>query len=125
MENKKAVVGMKRLMRLFRDSSIRTKLICYFVLIILLTTILIASLSGIMYRNEMINEQNSSARQMVCQISNNVDLYIQEMEYVIDSLEDDPRVIAYLSQHQNQNSKNLEDSAYRAVLSASNNHSEM
>jgi two-component system, sensor histidine kinase YesM len=116
---------MKRLMRLFRDSSIRTKLICYFVLIILLTTILIASLSGIMYRNEMINEQNSSTRQMVCQISNNVDFYIQEMEYVIDSLEDDPRVIAYLSQHQNQNYKNLEDSAYEAVLSASNNHSEI
>jgi two-component system sensor histidine kinase YesM len=117
--------SLKKLIRLFRDSSIRTKLICYFVFIILLTTILIASLSGVMYRNEMINEQNSSTRQMVCQISNNVDFYIQEVEYVIDSLEVDPRVIAYLSQNQSQNSKALEDSAYEAVLSASNIHSEI
>lgn len=116
---------LKKLSKLFKDSSIRTKLICYFVFIILLTTILIASLSGIMYRKEMIDEQNSNTRQMVCQISNNVDYYIQEMEHVIDSLGDDPRVIAYLSQKDKENSINLEESAYKAVLSASSIHSEI
>ena len=116
---------MRKLIRMFRDSSIRTKLICYFVFIILLTTMLIVALSGMMYRNEIINEQNSNTRQMVCQISNNVDYYIQEMEHVIDSLGDDPRVTAYLSQNARENSPDRENAAYDAVLSASNIHPEI
>ncbi len=116
---------MKKIMRFFRDSSMRSKLIYYFVFIILLTTVLIASISGMMYSKEMINEQNSNTRQMVCQISDNVDYYITEMEHVIDSLGDDPRVIAYLSQSAHENLTDLEDSAYKAVLSASNIHPEI
>ena len=119
------VGGLQKIIRLFRDSSIRTKLICYFVFIILLTAVLIASLSAMMYRKEMINEQNSNTRQMVCQISDSVDYYIEEMEHVIDSLGDDPRVIAYLSQSPHKNVANVENSAYEAVLSASNIHKEI
>ena len=119
------VDGLKKMIHFWGDSSIRTKLIFYFVLIILLTTILIASLSGMMYRKEMISEQNDNTRQIVCQISNNVDYYIQEMERVIDSLQDDPRVIAYLAQGDHQELAELENSAYDAVLSASNIHPEI
>ncbi len=119
------MIGLKKIIRLFIDSSIRTKLICYFVFVILLTAVLIASLGGMMYRKEMINDQNSNTRQMVCQISDNVDFHIEEMEHVIDSLGDDPRILAYLSQKAHQNAKSLENSAYEAVLSASNIHQEI
>jgi two-component system, sensor histidine kinase YesM len=121
----KTVSELKKLVRLFWDSSIRTKLICYFVLIILLTTMLIVSISGQIYRSEIINEQNSNTRQMVTQISDNVDYYIQEMERVIDTLGSDPRISAYLLQKRGGDSPELENAAYGAVLSLSTIHPEI
>lgn len=50
---------MQKFMNIFRNSSIQTKLISSFLLVISLTTILITSLSGMMYQKEIINEQNS------------------------------------------------------------------
>jgi hypothetical protein len=116
---------MKKLLLLYRNSSIRTKMICSFLFVILLTTILITSLSGMMYRNEMISEQNSSLRQMVYQISISVENRIEQIDHVIETLEDDPRVIAYLSQPAGRYDKNLEDQAYRAVFSEANVYPEI
>lgn len=116
---------MRKFVRLFLNSSIRAKLICYFILIILLTTMLIVSISGEIYRREIIDEQNANTRQMVVQISSNVDYYIQEMERVIDLLGDDPRVTAYLSQQQGLNTTKLETDAYHAIFSAATVHPEI
>jgi two-component system sensor histidine kinase YesM len=116
---------MKKLLLLYRNSSIRTKMICSFLFVILLTTILITSLSGMMYRNEMISEQNSSLRQMVYQISISVENRIEQIDHVIETLEDDPRVVAYLSQLAGRYDKNLEDQAYRAVFSEANVYPEI
>lgn len=118
--------AVKKLIRLFLDSSIRTKLMIYFTLIILLTTILIASISGTIYRREMINEQNSNTRQMVMQISENVDYYIQDMERVINSLGEDPRINSFLTLGtRGSPASSSSATAYNAVLSAATIHPEI
>lgn len=94
-------------------------------LVILLTAVLITSLSGLMYRKEMIQEQNSRLRQMVYQISNSVETHIQRIDRVIDTLENDPRVISYLSQPADHNNKNMEEAAYHAVFSEANIYPEI
>lgn len=115
---------MQKFMNIFRNSSIQTKLISSFLLVISLTTILITSLSGMMYQKEIINEQNSHLQQMVYQISNNVENRIHQIDNVIDTLASDPRVISYLAQA-NKNDKRLESSAYEAVLSEASIHPEI
>lgn len=81
---------------------------------------LISSLSGLMYQKEMISEQNSRLQQIVYQISNNVETSIRQTDHVIDTLANDPRVIAYLSQSPGKNDPVIEDLAYKAVFTQAN-----
>lgn len=105
-----------RIAKWFLDRSTRTKLIVYFVLIIGLTTFPIATVSGLLYRNQMIAEQNTNIRQTVVQISEGVDSHIRSMERVIDSLGEDPRIVQFLAQQSADKSCN--ENAYRALLNA-------
>lgn len=103
-----------KIVKWFLDSSTRTKLILYFMLVIFLTTLPIASVSGFLYRKQMIKEQNVNTWQTVTQISENVDYHIRSMERVIDSLGEDPRIREFFGQNEN---KGCGSSAYNALLS--------
>jgi two-component system, sensor histidine kinase YesM len=111
---------MNRIAYHFNNSSIRTKLIVCFFMFSLIPTLLITLLSGMLYENTMLRQQNTNTSQMVNQISSDVDFYINDVENTITTLGDDPRIIRFLTEKAGaHNSKAIEDNAYQALLDMS------
>lgn len=89
-------VTMKKIISIFLNSSIKNKLIFYFFLVILLPTITITTLGNLIYKESMTDEQKINTKQMIKQISSNIDFYIKDTENIIDYLSNDPSVISFL-----------------------------
>lgn len=99
---------------------------CYFFLLIFFSTVMIISLSNIVYRNSMNSQQDAYTSQMVKQISSNVDYNIKNAENIIDYLSQDPRIIKFMSVKQNDSGVDeIKNDAYKAILSYTGIHPEI
>jgi len=78
------------------NKSIGSKLSFYFSLVILIPIITISILGNLLYKNSITNQQNENIKQMVSQISNNIDFYIKDTENIINYLSKDPRILKFL-----------------------------
>lgn len=111
---------MNRIKHSFLNTSIGNKLMCYFFLLILFSTVMITSLSNLVYRNSMNSQQDAYTSQMVKQISSNVDYNIKDAENIIDYLSQDPRIINFMHLKEGDSSFNkTKDEAYNAILGLS------
>ena len=122
------VITLKKVVYYFFNSKIGNRLIIYFFLVILLPTITITTFGNFIYKNSIIEEQNSNTKQMTTQISNNVDFHIKDTENIIDYLSKDSRVIKFLNNNIINTSpiyNNTENNAYNAILTYSDLHPEI
>lgn len=87
---------MKKFTETFLNKSIGSKLSFYFSLVILIPIITISILGNLLYKNSITNQQNENIKQMVSQISNNIDFYIKDTENIINYLSEDPRILKFL-----------------------------
>ncbi|WPC39339.1 sensor histidine kinase [Clostridium sp. JS66] len=116
---------MKKIIRFFLNSSIGVKLIFYFFLVILLPVITITTLSNLIYKNSMTDEQNANTQQMVKQITNNVDFYIKDTENIINYLSYDPTVLKFLSTNNINKNNSIEDDTAREITRFTTLHPEI
>lgn len=122
------MIKLKKIIYYFFDSKIGNKLIFYFFLVILLPTITITIFGNFIYKNSIIEEQNSNTKQMVMQISNTVDFHIKDTENIIDYLSKDSRVLTFLNDSIINTSPKYDDiqnDAYNAILTYSDLHPEI
>ncbi|WP_206867896.1 cache domain-containing sensor histidine kinase [Clostridium zeae] len=103
---------LKNSLSTFFNSSIRNKLMLYFLLVILLPVITITTVSNLIYNNSISDVQNVNTDQMLQQISTNVDFYMKNMENIINTLSLDPRVVSFLNSKELSNGKNTEAMEY-------------
>jgi len=87
---------MKKFTETFLNKSIGSKLSFYFSLVILIPIITISILGNLLYKNSITNQQNENIKQMISQISNNIDFYIKDTENIINYLSEDPRILTFL-----------------------------
>ncbi|MBU3177470.1 sensor histidine kinase [Clostridium estertheticum] len=87
---------MKKLTEILSNKSIGSKLSFYFSLVILIPIITISILGNLLYKDSITNQQNENIKQMVSQISNNIDFYIKDTENIINYLSEDPRILSFL-----------------------------
>lgn len=114
---------MSTIRRLFLNGKIGNKLAVYFLLVILLPTVTITALGNLMYRKSIISEQNSSTKQMIREISNNIDFYIKNNENIITYLSDDPRILNFINLKAPNHE--IEDEANKTILKFSCIHPEI
>ncbi|MDD3223596.1 MAG: sensor histidine kinase [Clostridium sp.] len=114
---------MNTVKKVFLKSRIGTRLAIYFLVVILLPTITITLLGNLMYKNSISREQNASTRQMIEQISNNVDFYIKDNENLMTYLSDDPRILKFIDLKTPNH--DVEDEASKTILKFSSLHSEI
>lgn len=88
---------MKKITTIFSNKSIGSKLSFYFSLVILLPIITISILGNLLYKNSITKQQDENIKQMVSQISNNIDFYIKDTENIINYLSEDPRILKFLN----------------------------
>lgn len=119
---------MKKFTVIFSNKSIGSKLSFYFSLVILLPIITISILGNLLYKNSITNQQDENIKQLVSQISNNIDFYIKDTENIINYLSQDPRILEFLNNdtfNDNLNLKNIEDEVTKAIYSYTTFHSEI
>ncbi|NNU78663.1 cache domain-containing sensor histidine kinase [Clostridium estertheticum] len=122
---------MNKFVKIFLDRSIKYKLSFYFSLVILIPIVTISILGNLLYKNSITNQQNENIRQMVSQISNNIDFYIKDTENIINYLSEDPRILSFLGNNTNSSiikkdieSMRVEESS-KAINSFTTFHSEI
>lgn len=108
---------MKKIKYFFLNSSMGSKLITYFLVIILLLTFTIVTFGNIMYKNSINNVQNQSTKQMIRQISSNIDFYIKDTENIINYISADPRIVKFLYTSQDDKAKSDAEDAIRSFTS--------
>lgn len=116
---------MKKIIGFFLNSSIGSKLIFYFFLVILLPIITITTLSNLIYKNSITDEQNVNTKQMIKQITDNVDFYIKDTENIINYLSDDPTVLKFLNSNNINKDNNIEDDTSREITRFTTLHPEI
>jgi two-component system sensor histidine kinase YesM len=118
-------IKLKKIIRFFLNSSIGSKLIFYFFLVILLPIITITTLSNLIYKNSITDEQNANTKQVIKQITDNVDFYIKDTENIINYLSDDPTVLKFLNSNNINKDSNIEDDTSREITRFTTLHPEI
>ncbi len=116
---------MEKIKRFFLNSSIGSKLIFYFFLVILVPIITITTLSNLIYKNSITDEQNANTKQMIKQITDNVDFYIKDTENIINYLSDDTTVVKFLNSNNINKDNNIEDDTSREITRFTTLHPEI
>jgi len=114
---------VKKISVIFSNKSIGSKLSFYFSLVILLPIITISILGNLLYKNSITNQQDENIKQLVSQISNNIDFYIKDTENIINYLSQDPRILRFLKD--DVNAKGIEDDVSKAIYSFTTFHPEI
>lgn len=114
---------MSTIRRLFLNGKIGNKLAVYFLMVILIPIVTITTLGNLMYKKSIINEQNASTRQMIGEISNNINFYIKNNEDIITYLSDDPRILKFINLSEADHE--VEDEANKTILKFSSLHPEI
>ena len=75
---------MKNIKIYFMNKSIGSKLIFYFFVVILAVTITITTLGNLLYKNSINYSQNENTNQIIKQINNNIESYVNNTENIIN-----------------------------------------
>ena len=105
---------MISLKKTFMNKSIGEKLIIYFLGIILTLTLTITYFGNLAYRESINKSQNENTNQIIKQISNNIDFYVEKSENIINYMSTDPRILKFLNDNEKEN-HNIEDEAYKSI----------
>jgi len=119
---------MRKFTAIFLNKSIGNKLAFYFFLVILLPIITISLLGNLLYKNSITNQQDENIKQMVRQISNNIDFYIKDTENIINYLSEDPRILKFLNNKDfsdDVDSKDVQAEVSKAIYSFTSFHPEI
>nr|WP_242835844.1 sensor histidine kinase [Clostridium sp. DL-VIII] len=98
----------------FMNKSIGSKLIFYFFCVILILTTTITLLGNLSYRNSINFSQNENTNQIIKQINNNIESYVNNTENIINYMSIDPRIIKFLNDNKLEND-DIEDEAYKSI----------
>ena len=96
------------------NKSIGNKLIFYFFGVILLVTITITILGNLSYKNSINFSQNENTNQIIKQINNNIESYVNNTENIINYMSIDPRILKFFTDNKLENN-DLEDEAYKSI----------
>lgn len=91
----------------FKNKSIRFKLLCIYISIILLAIIILSTLSTRMFSKTVESQSNQQTIQMIDQVTNNVEFYIHDMENIIFYLSKDEDVLSFMGSSISENSHTL------------------
>jgi two-component system sensor histidine kinase YesM len=75
--------------------SIRFKLLFYFVAVILLPLLTLGILSPLISAKTIETETTNHVRQLIRQVTRNIEFYVQEMEGIVSMLADDPNIQSF------------------------------
>lgn len=98
----------------FMNKSIGDKLIFYFSGVILAVTITITTLGNLSYKNSINFSQNENTNQIIKQINNNIESYVNNTENIINYMSMDPRILKFLNDNKLENN-DMEDEAYKSI----------
>lgn len=98
----------------FMNKSIGDKLIFYFSGVILAVTITITTLGNLSYKNSINFSQNENTNQIIKQINNNIESYVNNTENIINYMSIDPRILKFLNDNKLENN-DMEDEAYKSI----------
>lgn len=96
------------------NKSIGDKLIFYFLGVILLVTITITILGNLSYKNSINFSQNENTNQIIKQINNNIESYVNNTENIINYMSIDPRILKFFNDNKLENN-DIEDEAYKSI----------
>lgn len=96
------------------NKSIGDKLIFYFSGVILAVTITITTLGNLSYKNSINFSQNENTNQIIKQINNNIESYVNNTENIINYMSMDPRILKFLNDNKLENN-DMEDEAYKSI----------
>ncbi len=105
---------MNKLKIYFMNKSIGSKLIFYFFCVILILTTTITLLGNLSYRNSINFSQNENTNQIIKQINNNIESYVNNTENIINYMSIDPRILKFLNDNKFEND-DIEDEAYKSI----------
>ena len=105
---------MNRIKTYFMNKGIGYKLIVYFFVVILAVTITITIMGNLLYKNSINHSQNENTNQIIKQINNNLDSYVNDTENIINYMSADPRIIKFLNDNKLENN-DMEVEAYKAM----------
>jgi len=98
----------------FMNKSMGDKLILYFFIVILAVTITITTLGNLLYKNSINHSQNENTNQIIKQINNNMESYVNNTENIINYMSSDPRILKFFSDNKLENN-NIENDAYKPI----------
>lgn len=98
----------------YLNKSIESKLIIYFLGIIFMLTVVITTWGNMSYKKSINSSQNENTNQIITQINNNIDFYVNNTENIINYLSKDPRLIEFFKQNTVDND-DLESPVYDAI----------
>ncbi|EHI97871.1 multi-sensor signal transduction histidine kinase [Clostridium sp. DL-VIII] len=107
-------IMLNKLRVYFMNKSIGSKLIFYFFCVILILTTTITLLGNLSYRNSINFSQNENTNQIIKQINNNIESYVNNTENIINYMSIDPRIIKFLNDNKLEND-DIEDEAYKSI----------
>ncbi len=105
---------MNKIKTYFMNKSIGDKLIFYFLGVILLVTITITILGNLSYKNSINFSQNENTNQIIKQINNNIESYVNNTENIINYMSIDPRILKFFNDNKLENN-DIEDEAYKSI----------
>lgn len=108
----------------FMNKSIGSKLIFYFFGVVLAVTITITILGNLLYRNSINFSQNENTNQIIKQINNNIESYVNNTENIINYMSIDPRILKFLKDNKFEND-DIEDDAYKSIYNYTKFNSEI
>ena len=98
----------------FMNKSMSYKLILYFFIVILAVTITTTTLGNLLYKNSINHSQNENTNQIIKQINNNMESYVNNTENIINYMSSDPRILKFFSDNKLENN-NIENDAYKPI----------
>ena len=98
----------------FMNKSMGYKLILYFFVVILAVTITITTLGNLLYKNSINNSQNENTNQIIKQINNSMESYVNNTENIINYMSTDPRILKFFNDNKLENN-DIEDDAYKPI----------
>jgi two-component system sensor histidine kinase YesM len=105
---------MSKIKAYFMNKGMSYKLILYFFVVILAVTITITTLGNLLYKNSINHSQNENTNQIIKQINNNMESYLNNTENIINYMSTDPRILKFFSDNKLENN-NIEDDAYKPI----------
>lgn len=105
---------MNKIKIYYMNKSIKDKLIFYFFGVILLVTLTITTLGNLLYKNSINFSQNENTNQIIKQINNNIESYVNNTENIINYMSIDPRILKFFNDNKLENN-DLEDEAYKSI----------